>query len=162
MELHGTFAPPAMGNTSVPIPLVGPGRFALTEAGLSVSGFRRSSMGGGLIALAIVGGIFATAFLVVALEVPKWATYLIIGVIVTVVLNVIQRGRGRQGSKSAPWAFTVPWASVTDVSEDPQMAGAVVVRVKKFSPSGTIHFQPPEGTSLLELMAELRRRAGRR
>lgn len=167
MELQGEYAPPAIGQNAVPIPLIGPGRFAITPEGLAVSGYKKGGAWMGCLMLfGVLGLIFAfaigMAFYGPRKPPPRWLIYLVAGVVVAGVMHFMKQRRSLGQRKAQPWAFTIPWSSVTDVSEDVAVRGAIVVRVKKHKPSGTLHFQPPEGTSVLELISAIKRAANLR
>src|SRR4051794_35728716 len=103
MELKGRFAPPAMGNTSVPIPMVGEGSVRFTDSALEVSGFKKPfNPLMLLVPVGVIGGIFFYAVVATALKLPEGITKVVAFAIVGGLLAVGLRRRSDAGKNAKP------------------------------------------------------------
>lgn len=135
----GTFAPPSIGSTSVPIPLAGDGTLTATADGLVARAFRGG--GSGLVFLtfllttglviAVVYGV--TRLMHASMTASKVGAAIGSGIVVAAALP--------RKAKKTPWELVIPWASVAKVALDSSKT-MVLVTVKKHKPKGTLHFKP--------------------
>lgn len=150
-----------MGRTSVPIPIAGPGYLKITPTGIDAQGFKLPTSllvpiaFGGLLAIVVLGFYLRDTYF------PNLSTGVMkgLGVIATMTfIGVLLGGRSLSGKgKEKPLLLSIPWASVDKVSKDPDNDKGLVIKVKKFKPKGTIHFEP-EG-DLQNAIADLARPA---
>lgn len=136
----GTFTPPTIGFTAMPYPIAGAGRCEITEAGLTLHGFRPATSRAVMMAFA---GAVAAAFGVAAVKVllfPNMSTSAIgavIGVGLVTGAAVPQKPRTDQ-----PLEVSIPWDHIKKIGRDTtnKQPNLVTIHVKKGKPKGIIHF----------------------
>lgn len=125
-----------MGTTEKPILIGGPGRCELTDEGLVVEGFEVPSRGA--LTLLAFGVFFCAAIgasIHFGIDAKIPAGIAIAGTLI-VSAALAKRGKGERGK---PIAITFPWSNIKKVKVENEVA---VVVVKKFDPSGGLHFLP--------------------
>lgn len=146
MEIKGTFKPPAVGVSSMPIPISGRGVISVTSAGLDARGFVLPKnplvplVFGAILAFVLLSGYLKVKYL------PGLSTATLTVGIAIAVGTLLAALRGAQAvspdAKQAPLTLSIPWSSVAKVSRDLSDPRCLIIGVKKFSPKGTIHFEP--------------------
>jgi hypothetical protein len=137
----GTFTPPTIGFSAMPYPIAGPGRCEITDAGLTLHGFRPAT---GRAVLLVLAGAVAGAVGVAAVKVLLFpslnpgAVGAVIGMSVVSGAMVPQKPRMDQAL-----SLEVPWAHIKKVGRNPankQQPSLVTIHVKRGKPKGMIHF----------------------
>ena len=137
----GTFSPPAIGATGVPISVAGKGTLTITPDGLAVSGFKAG--GSGLVALGSALVVAAAALggaYVVEVLIFKHHEMSSSGIGAAVGAGVIGGAAQTRRVSKDPLELVIPWSAIYKVSVDPQRKELQVV-VKKHKPKGVLHFQ---------------------
>jgi hypothetical protein len=136
----GTFSPPSIGAASVPFPIAGRGRCEVTDAALTLHGFRTSGSEPALRVLAgalVAGG----AALVVKLFVFPTMSAEVIGSVITagIVSGLVIRQKARHDE---PLELAIPWSSIKKAERYPSSTqpNRVTILVKKGKPKGMIYF----------------------
>jgi hypothetical protein len=152
----GTFAPPSIGSSSVPIPLAGDGSLTATADGLVARAFRAGGSGLAFLVFLLTTGVVLAAIYGVTLlmhgsmSASKVGTAIGSGIVTAAALPRM--------AKKKPWEIVIPWASVAKVALDSSKT-MVLVTVKKYKPKGTLHFKP-QGSARDVVTALDARRAG--
>ena len=147
MEIQGTFKPPPVGATAMPIPINGEGRILLTPNGIDAHGFvlPKNPLVPLVFAAVILGiPLFAVLKTTVFASVPQDALTSVALGAAGVLVAFVLRGTGAKKQSAKPLTLSIPWTSVKKVARDPHNPECLVISVKKFKPRGNIHFAPRE------------------
>jgi hypothetical protein len=143
-HFEGEFTPPAMGKAVAPINIAGTGRCSIGRDDLQVQGEMVRSLGPA--ALLVLGAYVCFAYwLGIEFDLGGWGEIAFgIGLFVLLTLGVSASKRRTRGKSVT---LNIPWSSIKHIIEDNDNPGVVVIRVRKFKPSGEIFFTPAWGVA---------------
>ena len=145
MNFEGKYCPPKSSKTVIPIPLFGPGKCRVDEAGLEVRGQQARRVE--LFYLVVFGSLAMGAFgLRYAPTIPMSLWYGIIAGYTALIVSAIFAGRHMKKQTRAV-TLNIPWRSVKSVGDDPEDSETVRMVIDQFKPAGTLFFSPAKGAA---------------
>lgn len=151
-KVEGSFVPPAMGNSSVPLNISGPGSIEMTDTHLNVSGFASSfALNSGLIALLVFGLILGSGWIKMTFFPNldgEYFTYAMVFVLGTIIMWAVKGSKKHNADK--PMELSIPWENIQKVnieSKGDEHSSKVLIFTRKFKPKGTLYFEPSDCSS---------------
>jgi hypothetical protein len=152
----GTFSPPVIGASQVPIKIAGSGYCELIPEGLKIQGFKqKSKFSSGqviLFCVSILFGIYIIVQGLLKIQIPQWLQGSLISAIIAMFLYPFMTGQGND-HQGESIELLIPWENIPRASLEGGL-GLVVIHIKKFRHQqdryqGGLYFIPSDEPSNL-------------
>ena len=149
---EGTFEPPVIGTSTVPIAIAGTGTLATTAEALHARGFKGSGAGLALLTFVLVTAAGMAVYHLLTTHVFHKAADGT-GYGGAIVAGILSAAATTKRASKRSYELVIPWSAIKDVKIDTQR-GDVVIRVKKHKPRGSLHFKSANNAALLAAILE--------